>query len=474
MSRLLPRLISAGTFVLLGSMLSGQWLLAHTYFGKDYIHWGISLLIIAFIIMKMAGHIQPKWYALPVFLLLVSFSYAISFELHTFPTFSTLGDYIVLVIATSLLIGSQRDQYPFNYWLQAVLVGAGISLGAMLDPQSVVWIGAISLALLAVISAFTNSVSNNKIQSGGFVLVILVIILFRSYTVVYPAQKKYFDPVIFSTTTAFQQIDITQWKGQQWYYLDQRVQFSTVDPWLYYEPLVHPAMSLLDHPQRVLILGGENGMALSELLKYSQIETIDLIPLDTALLTLAASNTLFTKVNKNALKSGRIHILTADLMYQLAHMKEQYDLIVIDLPDPKDVLTNQYYTKEFYQLCLTALSDHGVIVTQSGSPYFATEAFGLIANSMKAAGFQTTQLHNQIMTAGEWGWTIGVTGLLEVDSLLRQASFDQVDTHWLNQDAMQMMLSFGQRQITPNTKAVNTMSRPILYRSYNAGNWQHR
>ena len=82
---------------------------------------------------------------------------------------------------------------------------------------------------------------------------------------------------------------------------------------------------------------------------------------------------------------------------------DYYDVMIIDLPDPKSADLSRLYTREFYQLCARHLRPQGVLITQAGSPYFATRAFQCIDRTLQHAGFQTQPLHNQVVTMGEWG-----------------------------------------------------------------------
>ena len=458
--------------MLLGTVLFGQWQLADVYFGEDYINWGISLGLVLMMLIKSPPFIKNKWFAFPVFLLLSYFSYSISFHLHHFPNWSTAGDYLLLVVITGLLIGALKKSKT-QLWQQTILLFIGIGLGYWVGAQEVLlFLIIVAVALKIILLLVVDRLEQYWIQVV-ILLLLVFIVLNRDKQTVYASQNKYFDPVIFSTATAFQQIDITRWKGQLWYYLDRKVHFSTIDPWLYYEPLVHPALSLIPSPQNILIIGGENGLAVKEVLKNKNIQSIDLMPLDTSFLNLAQQHPLFLEVNDNVLSSDRINYLEADIFHYLSQAKGQYELLIVDLPDPNDILTNQYYTKEFYHLCWESLTQNGMMVSQSGSPYFATMAFGLINNTMQSAGFNTLQFHNQVMTAGEWGWTIGSKSSQSIATILRTKTFENMSLHWLNSEAMQMMLSFGKKQIMEESELINTLENPILYKSFNSGNWQH-
>ncbi|PIE97476.1 MAG: hypothetical protein CR961_01925 [Polaribacter sp.] len=146
--------------------------------------------------------------------------------------------------------------------------------------------------------------------------------------------------------------------------------------------------------------------------------------------------------------------------------KDYFDVIIVDLPDPKSVELGRLYSYEFYKLCSRHLRPNGVLVTQSGSPYFATRAFLCINKTMQKAGFSTVPLHNQVLTLGEWGWVLGVknTGVKNLKQQLQQIKI-KVPTKWINSEAMLLITSFG-KDFYPwqkDTIEVNRIHNPVLY-----------
>ena len=151
-----------------------------------------------------------------------------------------------------------------------------------------------------------------------------------------------------------------------------------------------------------------------------------------------------------------------------------YDVIIIDLPDPRSIELGRLYSHEFYKVCYRHLRPGGVIVTQAGSPYFATQAFICIMETMKSAGFETVPMHNQVITLGEWGWSLGVkkASKSNVKKQLQNLEFD-VPTRWINREAMTLITSFG-KDFYPWEKDsvyVNRIHEPVLYKYYLKGNW---
>ena len=133
------------------------------------------------------------------------------------------------------------------------------------------------------------------------------------------------------------------------------------------------------------------------------------------------------------------------------------------------------YSKEFYEQCYLKLRPNGALITQSGSPYYAMKAFYCIKKTISAANFTVQPLHNQILTMGQWGWVLGVKNMdpEHLKERLKELKFDSVETKWINNEAVQHMLSFGKNFFLDSQDSiqVNTTSEPVLHRYYLKGNW---
>jgi spermidine synthase len=120
----------------------------------------------------------------------------------------------------------------------------------------------------------------------------------------------------------------------------------------------------------------------------------------------------------------------------------------------------------------------GVMVTQASSPYFSNKAFLCILKTIRSAGFSTLPYHNQIPTMGEWGWVLGVDARDISDQKLKkkllQTDIRNVETKFINRDALVSMIHFGKGIIDAavlDAIDINTEISPVLYHYYLAGNW---
>ena len=101
------------------------------------------------------------------------------------------------------------------------------------------------------------------------------------------------------------------------------------------------------------------------------------------------------------MNNSKVEVLNKDGFTFLSENKYFYDIIIIDLPDPRTVELGRLYSEEFYRIAYKHLRPGGIIITQAGSPYFATKAFNCIVKTMESAGFNTIPLHNHVITLGE-------------------------------------------------------------------------
>lgn len=301
-------------------------------------------------------------------------------------------------------------------------------------------------------------------------VILFMVLGYQGETQLFARQKKYTDQVIFSGLTRMHKVDVTTWRGEYWYYLNNQNRLSSLDEYLYHEPLVHPAMHMVPQPERVLILGGEMGGALREVVKYDDIRQVTVLPLDIRLIEEFREHNLFQKISKESWQDGRVTIVDSEIFSYLDQHPAAYDVIIVDLPDPGNLMNNQFYTTEFYQLCRQSLTQNGVIVTQAGSPYFATKAFYTITATMQDAGFHTAPFHNQILTLGEWAWVVGAREKASIGQL-DSMEFEIKPLTWLNAEAMQMMLSFGKVTSDTSNIKVNSLKDPSTFIYYVQGNW---
>ncbi len=336
----------------------------------------------------------------------------------------------------------------------------------------------VAFYLLILLNKHLKAVQYKKLKwASAFVFLIWGLGLWQASNIIaYGEQQRYADQVIFDQQTNYQRIVLTENKGDYWLFLNGNQQLSTLDEVNYHEAIVHPMLSKLKQPKNILILGGGDGCVAREVLKYPSVEKITLVDLDPAMTHLAKENPVMRKINQDSFHNPKVQIINGDGFTFMADHPDYYDGIIIDLPDPKNVDIARLYTVEFYQLCYKHLRPNGLMVTQAGSPYYAEEAFKCIDKSFQAAGFSTLPYHTHLITLGEWGWVMGSKNIPQqnIKRAFEKLDFPDSTTHWINQDAMKMMMSFGKSVFKVDDKKIkpNYLHHPTLYKYYLDGHWE--
>ncbi len=219
-------------------------------------------------------------------------------------------------------------------------------------------------------------------------------------------ESMYVDRIVYTESTPYQRIVVTRWRDDLRLFLNGNLQFSARDEYRYHEALIHPALATLPHPARVLVLGGGDGLALREILKYPSVQEVTLVDLDPAMTQLFSRHPLLTQLNDNAFNSPRAHVVNADALVWLEQDAGRYDFIVADFPDPSNYSVGKLYTEAFYRLLDRHLKSDGMAVIQSTSPMYARRSFWTIVATVEAAGLQATPYHAMVPSFGEWGYII--------------------------------------------------------------------
>jgi spermidine synthase len=229
----------------------------------------------------------------------------------------------------------------------------------------------------------------------------------------------YGSPIVFSSQSPYQRVVITQSARTTRLFLNGNLQFSSDDEYRYHEALIHPAIAALGRdPRRVLILGGGDGLAARELLRYAAIEHIDLIDLDGAVTKIFKDLPLGTKLNKGSLSDPRVFVRNMDAYKFLEESTDDYDLAIVDFPDPSNYAVGKLYTDAFYQLLRERIGVRGLAVIQSTSPGYARQTFWCIVTTIESAGFRTIPYHAYVPSFGEWGYVLaGGPGLTTPEHL---------------------------------------------------------
>lgn len=214
---------------------------------------------------------------------------------------------------------------------------------------------------------------------------------------------------VVSTQTKYQKIDIIDtYNYGRCLFLDERLQSSEYDSFIYHEALVHPPLLAHPDPQKIMIVGGGEGETLREILKHKTVKQVVMVDIDKELVEFCKKE--LPQWAGGAFKDRRSKVLYMDARAYLEKTKEIFDVIIIDLTEPIEGGPSfKLYTKEFYQLIHKKLSAHGLITLQAGTTRpWDTDMLTAIAKTISCV-FPTTRIY-QVMIPSfglPWGFILG-------------------------------------------------------------------
>jgi spermidine synthase len=281
--------------------------------------------------------------------------------------------------------------------------------------------------------------------------------------------KMYQDKVVFASTSPYQRIVVTHAPGEgrvgYRLFLNGNLQFAERDEYRYHEALVHPAMAAYAGAskggKKVAVLGGGDGMAVRELLKYPSVESVTLVELDPAMTTLFSQQPVLVRLNDGALASPKVKVVNADAFTWLEQSSETFDVIVVDFPDPTNFSIGKLYTQSFYGLLDKHLSASGYAVIQTTSPLVARKSFWTVVQTIESAGLVATPYHAHVPSFGEWGFVIASRRPYRLPDQLPQG------LRFLNPQTLALLFDFPQ-DMSRVPAEVNRLSNQVLVTTYEA------
>lgn len=239
------------------------------------------------------------------------------------------------------------------------------------------------------------------------VLGLLAIALIKADTLTKLAEEGTLEAeVVHAESTPYQRIVLTRSERGFQLFLNGHLQFNSVDEYRYHEALVHPGLSTLPGARRVLVLGGGDGLAVREILKYPQIESVTLVDLDPAMTQLFSTAPPLRALNGDALASPKVRVVNADALKWLENSDELFDFVVVDFPDPSNFAIGKLYSAAFYRLLEKHLTAGALAVIQSTSPLYARQSFWCVVTTLESVGLVVTPYHALVPSFGEWGFVL--------------------------------------------------------------------
>ena len=302
-------------------------------------------------------------------------------------------------------------------------------------------------------------------------------------------QSLYRDKVVYSHNTKFQHFTIT--KGLNSVnkeeifslFINGRTQFSSSDEGIYHSLLTAPTLIAAGMPDKVLIIGGGDGLAARDILR-TNVKDVLLMDLDSELIDFfkkpvydddgSQINLDFIQMNENAFNDKRMRFLFGDAylnIKELVRRGEKFGAIIVDLPDPSHPDLNKLYSKSFYKLLNGLLENTGAISIQSSSPHLSKDAFMSIGKTLHASGFITQQYQHIVPSfGGQWGWTIGTKAKPAAKARIAMNNELSIDDEWLTRGKLLSTFEFGKNYYkTLDEIKVNTIDNNATYLYYNQG-----
>ncbi len=227
----------------------------------------------------------------------------------------------------------------------------------------------------------------------------------------------------------------------------------------------------MNGPRRnVLILGGGDGLAAREVLKYDDVATVTLVDLDPAVTGLATHDPRLRSLNRSALHDPRVQVINADGFRWLRDNMDGgtlFDVIIADFPDPDSVDLAKLYSLENWTMASRLLEPDGRLVVQAGSQYFATNAYWCTVETVRAAGLSTTAYHVDVPSFGDWGFVIATKN--GVPSVALAAGAPR-DLRFVSPETLTASTVFA-NDVGPRPVRVSTLLSPTIV-DYQRSGWR--
>lgn len=307
------------------------------------------------------------------------------------------------------------------------------------------------------------------LRTRGFIVVgILVVGFIKANSLTSLSEEVILQkPIVFTQHSPFQRIVVTKDKENFQLYLNGNLQFNSRDEYRYHEALVHPAISSRDQVHDVLVLGGGDGLAVREVLRYPSVKTVTLVDLDPAMTSLAEKFPPLKELNQDSLNDERVTVINQDAFVWATEQQKTFDVAIIDFPDPSSYSVGKLYTTRFFQMLQKVLNDDAVITVQCTSPLVAPQSYWCILNTLSASGFLVQPYQTSVPTFGVWGFAYARnTGTDVSDTRPWQSRRALPDgLRYLDQSTMQTLFQMP-ADIAPVDVKINRLNDQVLVRYY--------
>jgi len=214
--------------------------------------------------------------------------------------------------------------------------------------------------------------------------------------------------ILYTGKTKFQSVKIIRTSSfGKCLVLDDKIQSSEVDEFIYHEALVHPSMILHPDPQTVFIAGGGEGATLREVLAHTSVKRAVMVDIDKEAVDICRQ--FLPSLHQGSFEDPRAELLHLDAKGYLADCGEKFDIIIIDITDPlKGSPSYLLYTQQFYRLAQEKLAPQGILSVQSECCSWREEFIFTAINRTLRTVFPKVFPYQAYMPvfSSEWGFTL--------------------------------------------------------------------
>lgn len=332
---------------------------------------------------------------------------------------------------------------------------------------------AVAVATCHLFGAHLRRRKSLTLQAWLGLILLLVGLFYSERLMTFAEQRLYDQPVIMAASSPYQRLVLTRAKDEVRLYLDGNLQFSSRDEYRYHEALVHPALARPSAtqapPRRVLVLGGGDGMAVREVLRYETVDRILLVDLDPLMAEVFRDHPKLSGLNDFALRDPRVEVVHEDAFVWLEGNREVFDTVIVDFPDPRNFSLGKLYSTTFFNRLAGHLDHDALVAIQSTSPLHTRKAFWCIDATLREVGFHTSPYHAAVPAFGEWGFILAsLSPLPPVEP--RIAERLPTDLRFINADMLPGLFRFSS-DMAPLEVEINRLNNQAVV-GYHESGWK--
>jgi spermidine synthase len=456
--------------IYLSAMGVGSWLSG--YLDKDLARKFIEIELAVAIIGGLSAPI-----------LFLGFAKITHFSLLLYGMVFAIGSLVGLEIP--LLMRILKDELDFKALVARVLAldYVGALVASLMFPLFLVpKLGLVRTSLLfgilnAAVGIWATWILENLLRKNviiylrvaGFVIILLLSIAFiKADFITSLAEDSLFtDNIIYTKSSPYQRIVVTKGRTGYSLFLNGNLQFNSFDEYRYHEALVHPAFAAFGgEAKRILVLGGGDGLAVREILKYKSVESVTLVDLDPEMTQVAKKVPALGELNRNSLEDSRVKIINTDAFVWLDNNEiEPFDIAIVDFPDPNNFALGKLYTTRFYNLLKAKLKPDSAVVIQCTSPLMARKSYWTTIKTLEASGFTVKPFQTTVPSFGIWGYALAKLQPFDAPTKVPE----NIELKFLSNDTMPILFNFTADTSKPNEELeVNRLDNQALVRYYEA------